>query len=298
MTRCLVTVLVVASITLTAQAPPSITAFTINNGAAETTSDTVTLRFTYTNPAAIGQPIAQYRLRYKPPTMTAWLAFGQWLTGPMGTPTLSMTLARNGTTPIAGEHRYQLQIRDVKGQVSGTAEAVIRRVLPGGSGPAPTLLQTYRVTGSQVAELVRLARQKGFQFAALPVNGNSSCSADEQTNRVVLEVHERTRGIEVPKPTCRFRMFEGRSLTAGWRQATVALAVPGDVLPADSSWVFEQPLKAAGTDPSFVLYATVTELRGPPLPLSIPWMLRAIREVREIVLTGPAGKTWRQAFEP
>ncbi len=296
--------LLLFTVTLTAQAPPSITAFTIDNGAAQTASDQVTLRFTYTNPAAIGQPIAQYRVRYKPPTMATWLAFGQWLSGPPGTPQLAMTLARNGTTPIAGEHRYQLQLRDVRGQVSGTAEAVIRRavasnVAPGSPAPAaPTLLQTYRVTGSEVAQLFRLARQKGFQFAALPANGNTTCTIDDQANQVLLLLHEKTQGVEFPKPVCRYRAFEGRMLSPNWHQRSVTLAPRFPDFHASSRWIFERPLKPSGSDPSFVLYATITAPRGPLFPFSLIWAAQASHEITEVVLSGPSGKTWRNAFEP
>jgi len=285
------------AVTTAAQTAPTINSFTIDNGAAETTSDAVTLRFTYTNPSGIGMPIAHYRIRYKSPTQADFFAFGQWLTGPQGMPTLSMTLARNGSAPIPGEHRYQLQLRDASGTVSSTAAASIRRVVAA-SAPPPVLFDTYRVSGSQVAELVRLARQKGFQFAALPANGNTTCKIEDQANKVTLVIHERTYGIELPKPVCRFRAFEGRSLQPNWHQQTVTVAPAFPNFAARSSWVFEQPVKPAGRDPSFVLHATITQVRGPALPLWLSWMVVASHELKEIVLTGPSGKTWRQAFEP
>ena len=278
-----------------AQAPPTITSFTIDNGVTETTSDQVTLRFGYTNPAAVGQPIAQYRIRYKSPTQAEFFAFGQWLPGPSGAPALPMVLARNGIAPIPGDHRYQLQVRDVRGQMSGTGEAVIRRVVAT-PAPAPVLLQTYRVTGSQVAELFRLARQRGFQFAALPANGNTTCTIDDQANSVVLRLD--VRGVPsdfAPKPTCRFRAFEGRRLQPTWRLAVVTLAEPPNNLDLGSRWVFEQPLKPSGRDASFVLYAEETRPRQPVGLLAINMPARMIAELR---FTGPSGKTWRNAFEP
>ena len=77
-----------ATTAVSTQSAPTITSFTINNGVADTASDQVTLRFGYTNPAALGQPIAHYRIRYKSPAQGDWFAFGQWQTGPTGTPTL------------------------------------------------------------------------------------------------------------------------------------------------------------------------------------------------------------------
>lgn len=279
------------------QAAPTITSFTINNDAPETASDAVTLRFAYTNPSGIGQPIAQYRMRYKSPTQADFFPFGQWLTGPQGMPALAMTLARNGTAPIPGEHRYQLQLRDSRGTMSSTAEARIRRVAAAGAAtPAPVLLQTYRVTGSQVAELVRLARQRGFQFAALPANGNTTCHIEDQANLVVFRLN--VRGVPsdfAPKPTCRFRAFEGRHLQPNWRLAGVTLGEPPNHLDLGSRWVFEQPLKPSGRDASFVLYAEETAPRQPVGLLAINMPARTIGELR---FTGPSGKTWRNAFEP
>ena len=289
--------LVLGTAVVSTQAPPTITSFTINNDTPETTSDAVTLRFTYTNPDGIGLPIAQYRIRYKSPTQADFFPFGQWLTGPQGMPALSMTLARNGTAPIPGEHRYQLQLRDSRGTMSSTAEARIRRVAAATAAtPAPVLLQTYRVTGSQVAELFRLARQKGFQFAALPANGNTTCTIDDQANRVVFRLD--VRGVPsdfAPKPTCRFRAFEGRQLQPTWRLAVVTLAEPPNNLDLGSRWVFEQPLKPSGRDASFVLYAEETRPRQPVGLLAINMPARMIAELR---FTGPSGKTWRNAFEP
>lgn len=278
-----------------AQTAPTITSFTIDHGAAETTSDAVTLRFTYTNPDGVGLPIAQYRLRYKSPTQAGFFPFGQWLTGPQGMPTLAMTLARTGSAPIPGEHRYQLQLRDSRGTISATAEARIRRVVPA-AVPAPVLLGTYRVTGSEVAQAVRLARQRGFQFAALPGNGNSRCGLEHDANQVLFEVAERTVGIEFPKPTCRFRLFEGQTLQPRWHLSAVELEPPA-VPAAQSSWVFERPLKPSGPDASFVLYAALTQIRGPIGP-NLLWVGTGMRQVKAFVLQGPIGRTWRQAFEP
>jgi hypothetical protein len=66
---------------------------------------------------------------------------------------------------------------------------------------------------------------------------------------------------------------------------------------AQSSWVFEQPLKPAGTDASFVLFGSLTQKRGPPAP-NLLWIGDASRVISELVLAGPIGKTWRNAFEP
>jgi hypothetical protein len=300
MRRFAVTVLFVAfgATFASTQSAPTINAFTINNDAAETTSDAVTLRFTYTNPSGIGLPIAHYRIRYKSPTQTDFFAFGQWLPGPQGMPTLSMTLARNGTAPIPGEHRYELQLRDSRGTMSATAAASIRRVVAATAAPAPApvLLQTYRVSGSQVADLFRMARQKGFQFAALPANGNTTCSIDDQTNNVVFRLD--VRGVPsdfAPKPTCRFRAFEGRQLQPNWRLARVTLAEPPNNLDFGSRWVFEQPLKPSGRDASFVVYAEETRPRQPVGLLAINMPARMIGELQ---FTGPSGKAWRNAFEP
>jgi hypothetical protein len=289
-----------ATTTVSTQSAPAITSFTINNGVADTASDQVTLRFGYTNPAAPGQPIAHYRIRYKSPTQGDWFAFGQWQTGPTGTPTLQMVLARNGITPIPGEHRYQLQIRDVKGQMSATAEAVIRRTgaatapTPTAS-PAPVLIQTYRVTGGQVAELVRVAKQRGFRITVLPVNTNSDCWLEDSANDAKFMMNAKAPLQLQPVPQCRFRVFEAQRLQPNWHLKSVAF--DDGVSLARSRWVMEQPLKPSGQDASFVVYGQLTmPERVVPSPLS--WLCCAEHRMTELVLEGPVNKTWRNAFEP
>jgi len=289
-----------ATTAVSTQSAPTITSFTINNGVADTASDQVTLRFGYTNPAAPGQPIAQYRIRYKSPTQGDWFAFGQWQAGPTGTPTLQMVLARSGITPIPGEHRYQLQIRDVKGQMSDTAEAVIRRTgaatapTPTAS-PVPVLTQAYRVTGGQVAELVRVAKQRGFRITALPVNTNSVCWLEDEANDAKFMMDAKGMFQLQPVPQCRFRVFEGQRLQPNWHLKSIVFDEGVQI--ARSRWVMEQPLKPSGQDASFVVYGQLTmPERVMPSPLS--WLCCAERPIKELVFNGPVGKTWRNAFEP
>jgi len=282
------------------QAAPTITSFTINNGAPDTASDQVTLRFSYSNPAAVGQPIAHYRIRYKSPTQADFFAFGQWQPGPPGAPVLTMVLARNGITPIPGDHRYELQIRDVRGQVSGTALAVIRRSgAASGASPAPAsvpvVLQTYRVTGGQVAELVRVAQQRGFRITVLPVNTNSECWLEDTANDAKFMMNAKGLFQLQPVPQCRFRVFEGQRLQPNWHLKTIAFGEGPQI--ARSRWVVEQPLKASGQDASFVVYGQLT-MPERVLPSPLSWLCCAERPLKELVFDGPVGKTWRNAFEP
>jgi len=292
--------LVLGTAVVSTQAPPTITSFTINNGAPETASDQVTLRFGYSNPAAVGQPIAHYRIRYKSPTQADFFAFGQWQPGPPGAPVLSMVLARNGITPIPGDHRYELQLRDVRGQMSGTAVAVIRRsgAATGPSpvpAPAPVLLQTYRVTGGQVAELVRVAKQRGFRITVLPVNTNSECWLEDTANDAKFMMNAKGLFQLQPVPQCRFRVFEGQRLQPNWHLKSIAFDEGVQI--ARSRWVVEQPLKASGQDASFVVYGQLT-MPERVLPSPLSWLCCAERPIKELVFNGPVGKTWRNAFEP
>jgi hypothetical protein len=292
--------LVLGAAVVSTQAPPAITSFTINNDAPETASDQVTLQFGYSNPAAVGQPIAHYRIRYKSPTQADFFAFGQWQPGPPGMPALQMVLARNGLTPIPGEHRYELQIRDVKGQMSATATAVIRRTgaATGPSPaprPAPVLVQTYRVTGGQVAELVRVAQQRGFRITVLPVNTNSECWLEDTGNDAKFMMNAKRLLQLQPVPQCRFRVLEGQRLQPNWHLKSIAFDEGLQV--ARSRWVVEQPLKPSGQDASFVVYGQLT-MPERVLPSPLSWLCCAERPIRELVFNGPVGKTWRQAFEP
>jgi hypothetical protein len=286
---------VLSMIGASTQVGPTITSFTIDHGVGQTTSDQVTLRFTYTNPAAVGQPIAFYRLRYKPPTQADFFAFGQWLPGPTGTPVLTMVLARSGGAPVAGDHRYQLQIRDSRGQVSATAEATIRRLLSATPpAPTPVVLETYRVTGPQVAEALRVARQRGFRHTVLPVNANSKCSLEDDANDVWFRLNSRGLLQLQPTPQCRIRLFEGQSLQPNWHLKSAAFK---DLEYGRARWVLEQPLKPAGRDASFVVYGQLTMPERVVPGTTLSW-INAIRVMTELAFEGPSGKTWRQAFEP
>ena len=182
--------------------------------------------------------------------------------------------------------------------MSATAEAVIRRA---GAATAPTptrsavLIQAYRVTGGQVAELVRVAKQRGFRITVLPVNTNSDCWLEDAANDAKFMMNAKALLQLQPVPQCRFRVFEGQRLQPNWHLKSVAF--DGGVGVARSRWVMEQPLKPSGQDASFVVYGQLTmPERVMPSPLS--WLCCAEHRMTQLVLEGPVNKIWRNAFEP
>lgn len=251
-------------------AAPSLQTFTVDNGAAQTSADTVTLRWTYTHPAGPGQPIAAVRVRTRPP-QGAWPAWPAWTAGIEwnGTTTMSLTTQPNGT-PRPGRHEFEIQLRDRLDQVSSSRTAGITRTLTG-AATVSRPRQRYQVDGRAA---MRFANETGFGFAKVVIQPNSLCTLDQYDNRIEAR-HVPTNNTVGVKPRCRFDFFVNKKLRAGWRLTGARLTHDDD----PNMLVFQQ--RPSGTDVPFFSIETRLPYRGGLLFLE---------------LEGPPGADWRDAF--
>ncbi len=251
-------------------AAPSLQSFTVDNGAAQTSTDTVTLRWTFTHPAGPGQPIAGVRVRSKPPQGT-WATWSAWTSGSQwnGTATVALSKQLSGA-PRPGVHEFEIQLRDRLDQVSTTRTASITRA----GTPAPGLArptQRYQVDGRAAW---RFAWETGFQYEATVRAPLSTCRLAPWDNLIEAKVAQSVNNIGA-RPRCRFEIFTKKKLQAGWRLLEARFNYDSD------TQVVTFLQRVAGTDVPYFSFETSTPYRY---------------GLQYIVLEGPVGADWRDAF--
>jgi len=251
-------------------AAPSLQTFTIDNGATQTGTDTVTLRWTYTHPAGPGQPIAGVRVRTRPPQGT-WPAWPAWVPGKQwnGTTTSTLTTQANGT-PRPGRHEFEIQLRDRLDQVSVTRTAGITRTMPG-TADVSRPRQRYQVDG-RAAWIFSM--ETGFERKETVLAPPSTCRLNPRDNLIEARLVQNPTNIGA-QPRCRFEFFTGKKLRTGWRLVEVRFPYDTDTRVV----TFLQRL--AGTDVPYFSFETKTPYRG---------------GLQYIVVEGPPGADWRDAF--
>jgi len=251
-------------------AAPSLQTFTVDNGAAETAADTVTLRWTFTHPAGPGQPIAGVRIRTKPP-QGVWTAWPAWTSGTQwnATTTVALSTLPNGA-PRPGRHEFEIQLRDRLDQVSATRTAGITRAgaaTPGLSRPT----QRHQVDGRTAWQF---AWETGFEYESAGLAPLSTCVLSPWYNRIEARVAQGPTNIGA-QPRCRFELFTKKKLRAGWKMLEARFNHDTDTRIV----TFVQRL--AGTDVPYFSFETKTPYRY---------------GLQYIVLEGPVGADWRDAF--
>jgi hypothetical protein len=259
----------IASLSAAQPSPPSVQTFTANNGLPQTTTDQVTLRWTYTNPAAVGQPIAGVRIRYRPPGGT-WPAWSDWTSGSQWNATTTMQLATTSGAPRLGPHEFEIQLRDSLGQMSATKTTSISRVTTSTTDVSRPR-QRYQVDGRAA---MMFAGETGFGFATVVIQPNSICTLRRYDNRIEAR-HVPTSYTVGEKPRCRFDFFVNKKLRAGWRMAGVRFTYDND----PQILVFQQ--RPSGTEVPFF-----------SIEIKTPY----IGGLQYIELEGPSGADWRDAF--
>lgn len=262
--------------------PPQITKVVVNGGANLTTADLVSVEVFYNHPAAPGAPIPYYRIRVKPPggVPPPWSRFFDALQRNMFT----VNLVLRGGQPLGGTYEIQVQLQDAGGRVSNTGIGHVIR-----ASPTPSALPSaveYRVSGAQVATLIGYARLRGYLNTAQPLNFGATCSSQQNAGywhlRVAKMVVPVPLGTEaLPNPTCLFGFFKGKKLQYGWRFKSATFE-RWSVQPAD--WDDYGP-SPSGLDAFFSI--TVT----PVGPLG-----QGEVRLKDLVLEGPPGATWQDAF--
>lgn len=267
--------------------PPVIRSATLDIQGNTTTRDRHTLTIQYDHPAATGNPIPFYRIRTWPASRQA-PSWGPYQPNTNRAFSFPVQLYRQGGygPPIPGVHTVEVQIRDAGGRESNVRTVgVIREVA------AVATTAQYRVQGAEVATLMGVSRSAGYRLVAEPMAPNSSCEALLRDGYWTLYVKAGNPfGATGPvpgtvMPRCRFRLFVGKALSAGWSLRSADLRpVPG----YDVKWVIEHPIKPGSTDASFSIAATNGSSNT----------AHGFIRVAALVFDGPVNSEWGNAFRP
>jgi hypothetical protein len=278
--------------------PPVITRVELNGGAETTTSDQVALAFSYEHPAAIGVPIPWYRIRKKSPdgTFPAW---GVYEANYRRLNRFTVVLdRRNGVTPLPGPHTVELQLKDDLGQESAVASATITRVLP----PPPPA--QYPLTGADIGQAIALAETRGYGWFVTPANGNSGCVRKDGSLGTWLRAGAKAPGPVAlssvdPRAACLWRFMQHKPLRTGWRIARVEVKVGTDFTPCVAPNCSVTFGSQAGQGAGFTVSHRVPPFMGGVVQ-STPPMYREAADatITTLVLEGPPGAQWQDAFVP
>ncbi len=300
-----VVAVVFAALPVSAQPrPPAITSVLINGGATTTTSDQVTMRFTYTHEAAAGVPIPFYRLRAKSPD-SDFPAWGQFVENPRGVSQFTVVLVQRGRDPIPGLHTIELQLKDNLGQESVVATGSITRI------PAPVPRVEYRLTGSTVREAIAYGESLSYGQFSTPANFNSRCAHTlDAAGGPQVSVAGYPPPAQLftgnPQPECLFRFLQHKPLQEGWVLKRVSAAIdapfPGGCPSANCSPTVG-PLSSLGFSIRLRTPRVSEEVLGEnPNGLTagtgVFYSLIHTATITELVFEGPGNRVWRDAFRP
>jgi hypothetical protein len=268
---------------LSRTAAPIILSFTINDGAMTTTSDAVVLKYSILNPSDYQPPWPHYRLRTKSPLNILWPEWSPYLPNDRGIREIATHLSRrNDNTSVAGQHLFEIQVKDADGQESNVMTRAITRIIP----PPPPATVEYAVTGAAAHDLVRFARNAGFAFEPVPKNAFSACAVSDQSSGVWFTTTRKLNILTNDPARCQFRFFQYKPLRPGWSLKTVGVAT-GLVGQGATFEMLQQP--GSGTNA-----ACMAEGVAPPTNEGFT----VSGYVQSVVLVGPTGLTWQKAFVP
>jgi hypothetical protein len=177
---------------------------------------------------------------------------------------------------------------------------------PGGFVPGSAAVRVeYALDGRKANDVPPFARTHGFSFSGNKVSGPVSCGVgfsgqggfSDALPSVPMSysVFHLAAAVTAPpmgttvlvNPRCRFTFFGSKKLQPGWRLKNVSFAVHGGGSFSPWVWNFEQI--PTGTD-EVATFAIL--LAGPQSMATI-----AV-ELQKLVLEGPYGKSWQDAFRP
>lgn len=279
---CAVSLVVVAGSAAAQPGPPQITQLIINGGANLTNADQVTVEFRYTHPAAPGVPIPYFRMRVKPPG-GQHLPWGRYRET-QGRNVFTMKLLPGSPSPPGGTYEIQVQLQDGGARSSNVATGHVIR-----ASPTPTALPApveYRIRATDIPALIGHARLRGYLNTAAPMNTGAQCSSKQTSGHWHLRVQKTVVPVPLateylPEPTCEFGFFKGKPLQYGWKYKASTFE-PWSTQPA--TWA---PYGPAPTGLSAAFSITVVG-RGP--------MGQGEVRMTEVVLEGPPGSRWQDAF--
>lgn len=197
------------------------------------------------------------------------------------------TWTKQYTTSHFTDQTRSVQIRADWG---GRSRVVHLTVLPAGA-PAPsvsrpTVQREYVFDSPQEVErLVRHARRNGFRFRASVLPGHLG-RCDLSLTRVTPVVPPLQ--LFVAPPPCHATFFQGRRLASGWSLARAAFEGGPGVYDRQHSitwrWIKSPDQQHGPGDSSLAIVAEEA-------------MPSDYVELVEVVLVGPGGRDWRQAFD-
>jgi hypothetical protein len=175
-----------------------------------------------------------------------------------------------------GEKRLYFQVKSA-GLDNYATSAVERAAIDVAARPDQRLVFTR---GNNLLDVMTHAQSRGFTVREVKVSGTGNCYAvDDGTS-----FSARRTIIDVFTLECEFGFFEsGKRLQNGWRLISVAL---------DDADGFRMTKAPAGTDDPNVRFRLTNDVLPVNENLSIPYSVRT----QEVVLEGPAGANWRDAF--
>lgn len=268
------------------RAAPNITSFLIDQGARNTTDAEVTLNWTFSGSAT------HYRVSQRDDFAGApWLSLGNppQSTGYTGIPFTLQPPAPG--MPLRGRQTVYLQLRN-GGQFSAVESArigVLSRPVRLRSFPQTPTTEEYAFSSdAQIREVITHALGRGYTFDEQPVSGQPTCSFDLRGSPVLMETNRPPSAVigtefiaaaALGDPRCRFRLFWGRALADGWRVEDVRYQLLED----GGEWSYDVAPNTPGQGPGFALLLS-TGLTNVAL------------KITRLVLEGPSGAEWREAF--
>lgn len=205
-----------------------------------------------------------------------------------------VTWSKEYTTSHFTDQSRQVQIRADWG---GRSQTVMLRVMPAAAPPppppppppAPTSYSEYVFDSpSEVSQLVAYAKQKGFRFTATLRGGDRGDCDLNYAPRVRMTPVPARGPVMASPPRCQVAFFERRRLARHWSLEDAEFTRgPGRYGQGHSirfRWIKSPAVQHGDGDASFAI------LTEDALP-------NDFIDLSKVVLRGPAGRNWHQAFD-
>ena len=255
--------------------PPKILSFKLSNGAESTTHQALTLKATFDRTPKF------YRVAETAPTSPRWTVYNADLNG-----MFVFTLSDKGSDNFGTRDVY-LQVKSEDGKLSEVAHLSIELK------PVP-VIRTF--TGTQLKEVLKYAKQQGFEFSGRFIVGSNNCTDDAGYN--IYGVSIDVPGVMVSTDIYDAKVYEasffaGRRLNNHWTMKAPEFS-PSSRLgfwkdPYTKYLIIKVPTSQS---PSFVVQLNIAPYRENPAPCTPVELL-----LKSITLEGPRDLDWREAFK-
>lgn len=252
---------------------PKILSFKMYNGAESTTNRALTLKATFDRTPKF------YRAGETAQTSATWTVYDAEVNGMIG-----FTLSDKGSDNF-GKRDVYLQVKSEDGKLSEVAHLSIELK------PVP-VVRTF--SGAQLKEVLKYARQQGFEFGGRFIVGGNPCGPNEETHiyGVSIDVPGVNVGISsdnLPK-VYEASFFIGRQLNNHWTMKAPEFSKSvGWRDPYTKYLIIKAPTSQS---PSFTVQLNIAPYPDIVAPCeSVELILKSIS------LQGPRDQDWREAFK-